>query len=285
MYLLDLEISNKNDTTIPLILQLKSNMNYPFEINMKNYYFEKEKSLYYFHFEKIIFKERIKNSFFDNFLSRQNKSLAPPFSCDINIFEQMQLILGYINNQKRTDQFEILNSLKNQLGFSKFSRFNELFLIYLKIIFEENYDIKLIQELLNNYNYINFNIKNTFNFSLFFDSIIKPIFLKPYTNRNFVIYNNFEYDLRNCLNDKYNKIFDKLCIKYYILYDKDFIINENNIISRISTTKQKNKFYEIFHEVLLELNLFNFNFKNFFINKNLLTNIYLQNLIDSKKKI
>ena len=279
MYLLNIPITNE-DKTIPLILQLKNNMNYPFDINIKNNCFEKEHSLYYFHFEKIIFEERIKNSFFENFLSLQNKNLSPPFSCDINIFEQMQLILAYINNQKRKEQFELLNSLKIQLGFSKFTRFNELFLIYLKIIFEENYNIQLIQELLDNYKYINFSIKNSFNYSLFFDTIIKPIFLKSYTNRNFIIYNNFEYDLRNCLNEKYNKIFDKWCIKYYVFYDIDFIMNEKNIITRVSTKKQKYKFYEIFHEVLLELNKLNYN--NFFHNNNLLSDTYLQNLINAK---
>ena len=279
MYALDLPIENK-DKTLSLILQLKSNLNYPFEINIPNNYFEKEESFYFFYLEKIIFKQRLKNGFFDRFLNVKNKDLDPPFSCDINIFEQTQLILGYINNQKRKEQFDVLNGLKNELGFSKFTRLTDLFLIYLKIIFVDNYNIKLIQELLDNYNYINFDIKNSFNFSLFFESAIKPIFLKSYTNtnRNYIIYNNFEYDLRNCLNHKYNKIFDKLCFKYYIFYDKEFLKNEENIKSRILTLKQKNEFFETLHEVLLELNMVNiFNLK-----KMLLSEEYIQNLIENK---
>ena len=282
MYLLNLPEEYKDDK-LSLVMQLKANLSFPFEINIQKDYFEKEKTLYYFHFEKIIFKERVKNGLLDIFLNIKNKNLNPPFSCDINIFEQAQLILAYINNnQKRKIQFDILNSLKHELGFSKFSRLNDLFLIYLKIIFVDNYNIQLIQELLDNYQNIYFDIKNSFNFSLFFDTVIKPIFLKTYTNRNYIIYNNFEYDLRNCLNDKYNKIFDKLCFKYYIFYDKEFIMKENNIKSRISTTKQKYKFYEAFHEVLSELNINIFN--NFFLQNKLLSEIYLQSLIEIKKK-
>ena len=115
----------------------------------------------------IIFKERIRNNFLEKFFNIKNGNLDPPFSCDINIFEKEQLILGYINNQKRKEQFDILNSLKNELGFSKFSRLNDLFLIYLKIIYVDNYNIKSIEELLDNYKYINFDIKNSFNFSFF----------------------------------------------------------------------------------------------------------------------
>ena len=126
-------------------------------------------------------------------------------------------------SQKRKEQFEILQSLKDQIGFGKFSRLSELFLMYLKIIFVDNYNTKLIQELLTNYKKINFDIKPSFNFSLFFDSVLKPIFLKPYVDRNFFVYNNFEYDLRNCLTSEYNKIFDRLCLKYYIYYDKGFL--------------------------------------------------------------
>ena len=150
---------------------------------------------------------------------------------------------------------------------------------YLKIIYVDNYNIKSIEELLDNYKYINFDIKNSFNFSFFFESAIKPIFLKPYdnTNRSYIIYNNFEYDLRNCLNTKYNKIFDKLCFKYYIFYDKEFIANENNLKSRTTLPMQKQEFYEILHEVLLELNLGN----KFFIRKNILSKEYIQNLIFS----
>ena len=114
-----------------------------------------------------------------------------------------------------------------------------MFLMYLKIIFVDNYNTKLIQELLTNYKYINFDVKPSFNFSLFFDSVIKPIFIKPYIERNFFVYNNFEYDLRNCLNSEYNRIFDKLCLKYYIYYDKEFLMNENNLKSRIKTNSQK----------------------------------------------
>ena len=97
------------------------------------------------------------------------------------------------------------------------------------------------------------------NFSLFFESAIKPIFLKSYTNtnRNYIIYNNFEYDLRNCLTSEYNIIFDKLCLKYYVLYDKEFFMNEKNLISRIKSKEQKNKLYELLFEIMSELNLTN----------------------------
>ena len=54
MYVLDLPIENK-DKTISLILQLKSHLNYPFEINIPNNCFEKEESFYFFNLEKIIF--------------------------------------------------------------------------------------------------------------------------------------------------------------------------------------------------------------------------------------
>ena len=194
----------------------------------------------------------------------------------------MNLIFGYINNQKRKEQFEILYSLKIELGFSKFSRFTEIFLIYLKLIFDENYNIQLIQELLDNYQNINFDIKNSFNYSLFFDSTLKPIFLKSYANRNYIIYNNFEYDLRNCLSEKYNQIFDKLCFKYYILYDIDFLMNQKNVSSRISTIKHKNKFYESFYEVLSELNLMNYN--KYLVKNNLLSKAFIDKLYDSKNK-
>ena len=283
MYLLNLNLTNinENTTTLSLILQLKNNLNYPFEINVDKECFKQEKYIYYFHFDKIIFKERIKNNFFDNFLSKK-KDTDPPFSCDINIFEQMQLIFGYINNQKRKEQFEILYSLKIELGFSKFSRITDLFLIYLRLIFDENYNIQLIQDLLDNYININFDIKVSFNYSLFFDSIIKPIFLKTYSNRDYIIYNNFDYDLRNSLSEKYNKILDKLCFKYYILYDIDFLMNEKNISSRISNVKQKNKFYEIFFEVLFELDIIDYN--KYFIKNNLLSKTFVDNLVDLKNK-
>ena len=195
MYLIDFPIINQNQDTY-FFLQVNKNMKYPFEIN---YYEIKNKNSYVFYFDKILFKERIKNNFFDNFFHK-SKDLEPPFSCDVNIIEQSQLIFGYINTQKRKEQFEILQSLKEQIGFDKFSRLSELFLMYLKIIFVDNYNTELIHELLSNYKNINFDIKPSFNFSLFFDSILKPLFLKPYTERNFFIYNNFEYDLRNCLN-------------------------------------------------------------------------------------
>ena len=197
MYLIDFRISKQNKDSY-LFLQVNKNLKYPFEINIDEVSFQ-NKNPYYFHFKKIIFKERIKNNFFDNFFSK-NKDLEPPFSCELNIFEQSQLLLGYIHSQKRKEQFELLISLKEQIGFGKFSRLTELFLMYLKIIFVDNYNTELIQELLTNYKYINFDIKPSFNFSLFFDSVMKPIFIKPYVERNFFIYNNFEYDLRNCLN-------------------------------------------------------------------------------------
>ena len=279
MYLLNLPIENK-EKTISLILQLKPNMNYPFEIVIKNDYLENH-NLYYFYFEKIIFKEKLKNGILDMFFNKKNNILDPPFSCDINIFEQTQLILAYINNQNRKEKFDILSSLKIELGFSKFSRLNELFLIYLRIIFVENYNISLIQELLDNYKYIYYDINNSFNISLFCETSIKPIFLKAYTNRNYIIYNNFEYDLRNSLSEKYNKIFDKLCFKYFIFYDKEFLLNEDNIKSRISTQKQKNKFYEIYYEVLQELNINNLD--NLFFEKKLLSESYIQSLIHEKE--
>ena len=211
MYSFDINKLNE-DNALSLILQLNNKLNYPFDISINKDFINDKKSIYYFHLEKIIFKERIITSFFEKFLNKKN-DVMPPFSCDIHIFEQTQLIAGYINNQPRDNKFHFLLDLKNQLGFSIFSRLNELFLQYLKIIFEENYNIELIQELLNNYDNIYFNIKNSFNFSLFFDSVIKPIFLESYPKRDFIQYNNFEFDLRNCLNEFYNKIFDKLCIK------------------------------------------------------------------------
>ena len=128
MYILTLPIDHK-EKIIHLILQLHHNLNYPFEINISNNNINKEDSLYYFYLEKIIFKERIRNNFLEKFFNIKNGNLDPPFSCDINIFEKEQLMLGYINNQKRKEQFDILNSLKNELGFSKFSRLNDLFLI------------------------------------------------------------------------------------------------------------------------------------------------------------
>lgn len=270
------------EKNISLVLQLKGNLNYPFDITINKKFFEDKKYAYFFYFDKIIFKERIKNNFFDNFLSKI-KNLDPPFSCDINIYEQTQLILGYINNRNRQEQFDMLSSLKGELEFSKFSRLSELFLIYLRIIFVDNYNIELIQELLNNYKYINFDIKNSFNFSLFFDSALKPIFLKPYSNRNFIKYNTFEYDLRECLNDDYNILFDKLCFKYYIKYDIDFLFNENNINSRIAKNKQKYEFYQTFYEVLSEMNIIKYN--NLFIKNNLLSEEYIQNIYYTRDNI
>ena len=275
MYLIDFSI-DKQDSDNYLYLQVNKNLKYPFEINFNDYCF-KNQNPYYFYFEKIIFKERIKNNFFDKFFSKK-KDVEPPFSCDINIFEQAQLLLGYINSQNRTIQFEILQSLKEQISFGKFSRLTELFLIYLKMIFVENYNILLIQELLSNYKLINFDIKPSFNFSLFFDSVIKPIFLKPYTERNFFIYNNFEYDLRNCLTSEYNIIFDKLCLKYYVLYDKEFFMNEKNLISRIKSKEQKNKLYELLFEIMSELNLANschYLIENDFLSKQFLKELFI----------
>ena len=79
----------------------------------------------------------------------KSKDLEPPFSCDITIYEQAQLIHGYINSQKRKEQFELLQSLKEQIGFGKFSRLTNLFLMYLKIIFVDNYNTKLTTWILN----------------------------------------------------------------------------------------------------------------------------------------
>ena len=279
MYLIDFPITEQNKDTY-LFLQVNKNLRYPFEINFNLDYFKK-KNPYYFYFEKIIFKERIKNNFFDNFF-RKNKDLEPPFSCDINIFEQSQLILGYINSQKRKEQFELLYSLKEQIGFGKFSRLAEMFLMYLKIIFVDNYNTKLIQELLTNYKYINFDVKPSFNFSLFFDSVIKPIFIKPYIERNFFVYNNFEYDLRNCLNSEYNRIFDKLCLKYYIYYDKEFLMNENNLKSRIKTNSQKYQIYELLFEMLHELKLIGY--CNYLIENNFLSKKFIQDLVNIKQE-
>ena len=279
MYLIDFPITIKNNT-INLFLQLNKNMKYPFEINLKDDYF-KTKCPFYFYFEKIIFKERIKNNFFDNFFGK-SKDLEPPFSCDINIFEQAQLLLGFINTSKRKEQFELLQSLKEQIGFKKFSKLTDLFLMYLQIIFVDNYNTELIQELLTNYKNINFDIKPSFNFSLFFDSVIKPIFLKPFTERNFFIYNNFEYDLRNCLNTEYNIIFDKLCLKYFINYDKAFLMDENNLISRMKTKKQKNQFYELLYEIMSDLN--SYTYCDFLIKDNYLSEVFIKDLFINKKK-
>ena len=282
MYLIDFQISNKNSDEY-FFLQVNKNMKYIFEINInEEYYGTKNKNKFYFYFDKILFKERIKGNFFEKIFNK-SKDTGPPFSCDINIFEQTQLILGYINSQKRKEQFELLQSLKKQLGLTKFSRLTELFLMYLKIIFVDNYNTELIQDLISNYKFINFDVKPSFNHSLFFDSFIKPIFLKPYKERNFFIYNNFEYDLRNCLNTEYNKIFDKLCIKYYIHYDKDFLLNENNFNSRIITNIQKNQFYELLYEVFYELNLFQY---CDFLQKNKnLSKDYIEEIFINKKKI
>ena len=256
MYLIDFQISNYNKD-LYFFLQVNKNLKFNFDINInKDYFDEKNKNKYYFYFEKIVFKDGIKNSNIIDKIFNKNKDTKPPFSIDINIFEQAQLIVGYINSIKRKEQFELLQSLKSQLGLAKFSRLTELFLMYLKFIFVDNYNTELIQKLLSQYKFINFDVKPSFNYSLFFDSFIKPIFLKPYKERNFFVYNNFEYDLRNCLTSEYNRIFDKLCLKYYIYYDKDFLMNENNFKSRIITNEEKNQFYKLLYEVFYELNLY-----------------------------
>jgi len=278
MHLIDFPISNQNSDNY-FFLQINKTMKYPFEINY-TINKSKNKSPYYFYFDKIIFKQKLKNNFFENIFNK-SKDLEPPFSCDITIYEQAQLILGYINSQKRKEQFELLHSLKEQIGFGKFSRLEKLFLMYLKIIFVDNYNTELIQELLSNYKNINFDIKPSFNLSLFFDDVLKPIFLKPYIERNFFIYNNFEYDLRNCLTSEYNRIFDKLCLKYYIYYDKEFLKNENNFKSRITSIEQKNKIYELFYEILSELN--EINHCKYLIDNNFLTKEFIRYLFISKK--
>ena len=279
MYLIDFPFQEQNKDSF-FYLQINKNMKYPFEININNDDLKNENP-YYFYFDKILFKEKIKNNFFDNLFSK-NKDLEPPFSCDINILEQAQLISGYISSQKRKEQFEILQSLKDQIGFGKFSRLSELFLMYLKIIFVDNYNTKLIQELLTNYKKINFDIKPSFNFSLFFDSVLKPIFLKPYVDRNFFVYNNFEYDLRNCLTSEYNKIFDRLCLKYYIYYDKDFLFKENNLKSRITNIEGKKQIYELLFEIMSELNTIEY--CDYLINNKFLSKEFIQDLFNAKKK-
>ena len=276
MYLIDFPIINQNQDTY-FFLQVNKNMKYPFEIN---YYEIKNKNSYFFYFDKILFKERIKNNFFYNFFHK-SKDLEPPFSCDVNIIEQSQLIFGYINTQKRKEQFEILQSLKEQIGFDKFSRLSELFLMYLKIIFVDNYNTELIHELLSNYKNINFDIKPSFNFSLFFDSILKPLFLKPYTERNFFIYNNFEYDLRNCLTGEYNRIFDKLCLKYFIYYDKQFILNENNLKPKIKSKKEIKQIYELLFDLFCELNMTKY--CDYLIDNNFLSEEFILDLVNNKK--
>ena len=274
MYLIDFPFQEQNKDSY-FYLQINKNMKYPCEININNDDLKNENP-YYFYFDKILFKEKIKNNFFDNLFSK-NKDLEPPFSCDINIFEQAQLLFGYINSQNRKIQFEILQGLKEQIGFGKFTRLTDLFLMYLQIIFVDNYNTKLIQELLSNYKFINFDIKSSFNFSLFFDSVIKPIFLKPYTERNFFIYNNFEYDLRNCLNSEYNRIFDKLCLKYYLFYDKEFLMNEDNLKQRIKSKEQKHQIYELLFEIMSDLNLIiycDYLKKNSFLSKQFLKELF-----------
>ena len=278
MYLIDFPILNKNDDSY-FFLQIDKNMKYPFEINY-DIDESKHKNPYYFYFEKIIFKQKLKNNFLGNIFSK-SKDLEPPFSCDITIYEQAQLIHGYINSQKRKEQFELLQSLKEQIGFGKFSRLTNLFLMYLKIIFVDNYNTELIEELLSNYANINFDIKPSFNLSLFFDDVIKPIFLKPYKEKHFFINNNFEYDLRNCLDSEYNRIFDKLCLKYYIYYDKEFLKNENNFKSRITSIEQKNKIYELFYEILSELN--EINYCKYLIDNNFLSKEFIRYLFITKK--
>ena len=149
--------------------------------------------------------------------------------------------------------------------------------MYLQIIFVDNYNTKLIQKLLSNNKFINFDIKSSFNFSLFFDSVIKPIFLKPYTERNFFIYNNFEYDLRNCLNSEYNRIFDKLCLKYYLFYDKEFLMNEDNLKQRIKSKEQRHQIYELLFEIMSDLNLIiycDYLKKNSFLSKQFLKELF-----------
>ena len=278
MYLIDFPILNKNDDSY-FFLQIDKNMKYPFEINY-DIDKSKHKNPYYFYFEKIIFKQKLKNNFLGNIFSK-SKDLEPPFSCDITIYEQAQLIHGYINSQKRKEQFELLQSLKEQIGFGKFSRLTNLFLMYLKIIFVDNYNTELIEELLSNYANINFDIKPSFNLSLFFDDVIKPIFLKPYKEKHFFINNNFEYDLRNCLDSEYNRIFDKLCLKYYIFYDKDFLMDENNFKSRMTSFEQKNKIYELFYEILSELN--EINYCKYLIDNNFLSKEFIRYLFITKK--
>ena len=278
MYLIDFPILNKNDDSY-FFLQIDKNMKYPFEINY-DIDKSKHKNPYYFYFEKIIFKQKLKNNFLGNIFSK-SKDLEPPFSCDITIYEQAQLIHGYINSQKRKEQFELLQSLKEQIGFGKFSRLTNLFLMYLKIIFVDNYNTELIEELLSNYANINFDIKPSFNLSLFFDDVIKPIFLKPYKEKHFFINNNFEYDLRNCLDSEYNRIFDKLCLKYYIYYDKDFLMDENNFKSRMTSFEQKNKIYELFYEILSELN--EINYCKYLIDNNFLSKEFIRYLFITKK--
>ena len=278
MYLIDFPILNKNDDSY-FFLQIDKNMKYPFEINY-DIDESKHKNPYYFYFEKIIFKQKLKNNFLGNIFSK-SKDLEPPFSCDITIYEQAQLIHGYINSQKRKEQFELLQSLKEQIGFRKFSRLTNLFLMYLKIIFVDNYNTELIEELLSNYANINFDIKPSFNLSLFFDDVIKPIFLKPYKEKHFFINNNFEYDLRNCLDSEYNRIFDKLCLKYYIFYDKDFLMDENNFKSRMTSFEQKNKIYELFYEILSELN--EINYCKYLIDNNFLSKEFIRYLFITKK--
>ena len=278
MYLIDFPFSNQNNDNY-FYLEINKTMKYPFEINYNINKF-KHKSPYYFYFDKIIFKPKLKSNFFENIFSK-SKDLEPPFSCDITIYEQAQLILGYINSQKRKEQFELLQSLKEQIGFGKFSRLEKLFLMYLKMIFVDNYNTELIQELLSNYKIINFDIKPSFNLSLFFDDVFKPIFLKSYIDKNFFIDNNFEYDLRNCLNSEYNRIFDKLCLKYYIYYDKEFLKNENNFKSRFNSIEQKNKIYELFYEILSELN--EINYCKYLIDNNFLTKEFIRYLFITKK--
>ena len=278
MYLIDFPFSDQNNDTY-FFLEVNKTMKYPFEINY-NINKSKHKIPYYFYFDKIIFKPKLKINFFENIFSK-SKDLEPPFSCDITIYEQAQLILGYINSQKRKEQFELLQSLKEQIGFGKFSRLEKLFLMYLKIIFVDNYNTELIQELLSNYKNINFDIKPSFNLSLFFDDVLKPIFLKSYIDKNFILDNNFEYDLRNCLNSEYNRIFDKLCLKYFIYYDKEFLKNENNFKSRITSKEQKNKIYELFYGILSELN--EINYCKYLIDNNFLTKEFIRYLFITKK--
>ena len=269
-FLAEKSCSNISKFVIQII---KTKESYLFEIPIPIDYIINNQINYYFYTEKIIFKEN-KKSFFEKFF-KEAKGLRPIFSCDINLYEQLVLIFAFINTTNLKVKFIMLANLVKQIGWQRFSSFNQLLLIYLNIIFVDNFNIELIHNFLENYNEIYFDLKNSFNSDKFFMNVLKSIFLIHYDKKtNFIKFQHFEFYLQNCLNAKYNTLIDKLFIKYLSLYEKDYLFRE--IINK------NKKVYEIYYEILLEMNNNKINYIN---NKNYFSKEYKFLLKERKSKI
>lgn len=257
------------DMKLKIYIDFLHKYSFSFPVNTK---FFTNENKYYFYFGVIKEKTYYKDL----------KCCGPYNPGHLLIIELINDLMYSICNDNIDMQIEFLLCMKFSLK-SIFYTYENYFLKLVNLILIKKYYLSGIKEILNDYEIITFNSKATKESREFFNKYIIPIFLEPYSLNETKITKNSDKiaeKLRNDLNFEYNKIFDKLCIKFLYINNEDYLLNIENYENKFNQNyEMKQLFFELYYDTLLELGQFNidFPFKNYFSDK------YKLSLLNKKK--